>query len=68
MLSPEKRRYSRELGNLYKYLRVGSKEDGARPFSVVLSDSTGGNRHNLKHRRFHLHIRKPFYSVKVVKH
>jgi len=53
---------------MYKYLIGGSKEDGARLFSAVPGDRTGGNRHKLKHRRFHLHRRKSFFTVKVVKH
>lgn len=32
----------------------GSKDDGARVFSVVFSDSKKGNRHKLKCRKFHL--------------
>lgn len=43
---------------MYKYLKGGSK---ARLFSVVLSDSTRGNRCKLKQVRFHLNIRKHFF-------
>lgn len=40
-LSLEKRRYRRELGNVYKYVMGGSKENSARLFSVVPSDGMG---------------------------
>jgi len=35
---------------------------------VVPSDSTRGNGHQLKHRRFHLNIRKHFFTVRMTKH
>lgn len=68
--SLEKRRYRREPGNAYKYPKGGSKEVSARLFLVVPSDKTGGNRHKMKHRRFHLqlHTRKHFFTMKVFKH
>lgn len=34
------------LTSIYKYLMRGNKEDGARVFSVVFSDTTRGNRQN----------------------
>jgi len=47
----------------------GSKEEGARLFSVVpCGRITRGHGHNLKCRIFHLNVRKHFSPVKVVRH
>jgi len=53
------------LINVCKCLLGGCKEDGARLFSVVLS-GIRGTVYKLKHRKFHLSIRKTLYYKTLV--
>jgi len=61
VLSWEKRKLRGNLINVYKYLKRGCRQDGARLFSVVPSDRTGGNGHKLTHRKFYLTLRKTLF-------
>ncbi|KAK4814469.1 LOW QUALITY PROTEIN: hypothetical protein QYF61_018987 [Mycteria americana] len=65
LFSSEKRRLREDLINVYKYLNGGAKRTEPRYFSGV---QTRGNGHKLKHRRFHLNIRKHFFTVRVTEH
>jgi len=55
-----------DLRKAYKYLQGGCQEDGARFFPVVPSDGTRGNRHKLKPGKFHLNMRKNFFTLRVM--
>jgi len=46
---------------MYKYLMGGSKEDRVKLFIVVPSERTRGNRHQVKHKKFHLSVRKTLF-------
>jgi len=51
----------------YKYLKRGCQEYEAKLFSESIN-RTRGNRHKLKHRKFHLNTRKKFFTLRVAEH
>ncbi|XP_077641738.1 transmembrane protein 41A isoform X2 [Lonchura striata] len=56
-----------DLINACKYLQ-GMSEDGARLCSVVPSNGTRSSGHKVKHKKFHLNMRKNFFPWRVGEH
>lgn len=60
----ENRKLQVDLIKVYKHLKGGCKEQGARLFLLLRRGRTRGNEHKMKHRRCRLNSRKYFFSVR----
>ncbi|KAJ7396463.1 hypothetical protein BTVI_145367 [Pitangus sulphuratus] len=68
LFSLKKRQLREDLINAYKYLKGRCQEDAARLFSMAPSNRTRGKRQKLIHSKFHLNMRKNFFTMQVTVH
>lgn len=61
----KKRQLKGDLINARNYLQSRCQEDGVRLSPVVPNDGTRGNRHQLKHSKFYLNMRKKVFTLRV---
>jgi len=53
---------------VYNYHKGGYQKDGARLFAEVPGNRTRGSGPKLQQRKFHLHMRNNFLTVRVTEH
>jgi len=63
-----KRRLQGDLISAFQYLKGAYMKDGENFFNKACCDRTRGNGFKLRVGRFRLHIRKKFFTMRVVKH
>lgn len=54
-----------DFDNAYNYLKDGSHKDRVRCFLMVPSDRTREKGHKLEDRKFHMNMRKSFFTLRV---
>jgi len=68
LFSSEKRRVQGNINVAFQYLKGAYKRDRNRPSNRTCCNRTRGNGFKLKVGRFRLHIRKKFFTVRMLKH
>ncbi|RMC15578.1 hypothetical protein DUI87_07779 [Hirundo rustica rustica] len=68
LFSLEQRRLRGDLINGGKYLKGRCQEGGSRLFAVAASERTRSYGYKLKHKKFHLNMRKNFSALRVAEH